>query len=312
MELLDSRRLRHFLAVYDMRSIGQAAEKLCVTQPALSKSIRQLEDDLQAKLFDRTPLGVVPTVFGELLAQHARIIRSEMRRAELELAGMRGVVRGQVAIGVGPSIAAKLMPATARRMRAQRPGIHLTVTEGLVDNLIPALRRGELDLAVGSWPCVVDSDLTAEVMMHDHVSVIASPKHPLVGKERVELGDLLAYPWAMPPENQRWRQLLDETFLAQGLPPPVPAMVSNSAVFIRTVVWQGDYLSYLPLQSLPHDGPNPDLQAVRCPSLTRRIDVSVTYRERAMMSPAAQATLSTFREVIEEIRAANTGEPSRG
>ena len=58
MELLDSRRLKHFLAVYDMRSMGHAAPKLFLTQPALSKSIRQLEDDLKVKLFDRTPLGV--------------------------------------------------------------------------------------------------------------------------------------------------------------------------------------------------------------------------------------------------------------
>jgi DNA-binding transcriptional LysR family regulator len=216
MEILDSRRLRHFLAVYDMRTIGQAADKLCVTQPALSKSIRQLEEDLQAKLFDRTPLGVVPTVFGELLAQHAKIIRSEMRHAELEIAGLRGAVRGQVTIGVGPSIAANLMPIAARRLRLQRPGIRLTVTEGLVDTLIPALRRGELDLAVGSWPRVADADLTAEVLMQDHVCVVAGLTHPLAGKDRVELGDLLEYPWSLPPESQRWRQLLEETFLAQG------------------------------------------------------------------------------------------------
>ena len=300
MEILDSRRLRHFLAVYDMRTIGQAADKLCVTQPALSKSIRQLEEDLQAKLFDRTPLGVVPTVFGELLAQHAKIIRSEMRHAELEIAGLRGAVRGQVTIGVGPSIAANLMPIAARRLRLQRPGIRLTVTEGLVDTLIPALRRGELDLAVGSWPRVADADLTAEVLMQDHVCVVAGLTHPLAGKDRVELGDLLEYPWSLPPESQRWRQLLEETFLAQGLSPPVPAMVSNSAMFIRTVVAQGDYLSYLPLQSLPGDVRTKDLKALPCEALTRKIDVSVTYRERAVLSPAAQVTLSSLREVIAE------------
>lgn len=289
-----------------MRSIGQASEKLFVTQPALSKSIRQLETDLQAKLFDRTPLGVIPTVFGELLAQHARVIRSEMRHAELELAGLRGAVSGQVAIGVGPSIAAKLMPAAARRMRAHRPGIHLTVTEGLVDNLIPALRRGELDLAVGSWPCIADSDLTAEVLMKDQLCVIAGPTHPLCSRDRIELAELLEYPWTLPPESQRWRQLVEETFLAQGLAPPVPAMVSNSAAFIRTVVWQGEYLSYLPLQSLPAGAPNQDLKALRCDALTRSIDVTVTYRERAVMSPAAQAILNSFREVIAEVGAAST------
>lgn len=301
MEMLDSRRLRHFLAVYDLRSIGQAAEKLYVTQPALSKSIRLLEQDLSVKLFDRTPLGVVPTVFGELLAQHAKVIRSEMRHAELEIASLRGAVKGHVTIGVGPSIAANLMPAGAQRMRREKPGVRLTVIEGLVDNLIPALRRGEIDMAIGSWPRVADSDLTAETLLQDSVCVIASPRHPLVGKSRVELGDLLEYPWALPPESQRWRQILEETFLAQGLSPPSPAVVSNSAMFIRTVLASSEYLSYLPLQSLPAGGRTMQLAALPCEALARQIDVTVTYRERAVLSPSAQAMLACLREVIRDL-----------
>jgi len=300
MELLDSRRLRHFLAVYDLRSIGQAAEKLYVTQPALSKSIRLLEQDLKVKLFDRTPLGVVPTVFGELLAQHAKVIRSEMRHAELEICNLRGAVKGHVSVGVGPSIAANLLPAATQRLRKARPGIHLTVIEGLVDQLIPALRRGEIDLAIGGWPRVADSDLTAEVLTHDHVCVMCGPRHPLVGHERVELGDLLEFPWALPPETQRWRQLLGETFLASGLPAPSPALVSNSAAYLRTVLFDSHFLSYLPLQGLPTAARASTLVALPCPGLTRRIEVTVTYRERAVLSPAAQAILSAMREVIVE------------
>lgn len=304
MEMLDSRRLRHFLAVYDLRSIGQAAEKLYVTQPALSKSIRLLEQDLQVKLFDRTPLGVVPTVFGDLLAQHAKVIRSEMRNAEHEISNLRGAVKGHVTLGVGPSIAANLLPAATQRLRAERPGIRLTVLEGLVDTLVPALRRGEIDLAVGGWPRVADSDLTAEHLVHDYVCVVCGPEHPLVGREQVELGDMLEFPWALPPETQRWRQLLEETFLAQGLSPPAPAVVSNSAVYIRTVLLESNFLSYLPLQSLPAHARTRYVVALACDALTRRIEVTVTYRERAVLSPAAHAILAAMREVIGDMPAA--------
>lgn len=300
MELLDSRRLRHFLAVYDLRSIGQAAEKLYVTQPALSKSIRLLEQDLKVKLFDRTALGVVPTVFGEMLAQHAKVIRSEMRHAELEIANLRGAVKGHVAVGAGPSIAANLLPAAALRLRADRPGIRLTVQEGLVDSLIPALRRGEIDLAIGGWPRVADGDLTAEVLLHDEVCVVCGPAHPLAARSEVELGDLLEFPWALPPETQRWRQLLEESFLARGLSPPPPALVSNSAVFLRTVLQDGNFLSYLSMQSVPKaQARSPAIVALPCESLRRRIEVTVTYRERAVLSPASHAILSAVREVIE-------------
>ena len=297
MELLDSRRLRHFLAVYDLRSIGQAAEKLFLTQPELSKSIRQLEEDLKVKLFDRTPLGVVPTVFGDALAQHAKVIRSEIRHAETEIANLRGATKGHVTVGVGPSVAANFMPLATQRLRKERPGIHLTVLEGLVDTLIPALRRGEIDLAVGAWPRIVDGDLTAEVVLREQLNVVCGPKHPLTKLKRVELNELLESPWVLPPQSQRWRQLFEETFLAQGLSPPTPIVTSNSANYIRTLLLDNQFLSYLPNQLLQRPA---TLVSLSLSQLTRDIDVSVTYRERAVLSPSAHALIGALRTLGEE------------
>ncbi|MCC5868013.1 MAG: LysR family transcriptional regulator [Gammaproteobacteria bacterium] len=297
MELLDSRRLRHFLAVYDLRSIGQAAEKLFLTQPALSKSLRQLEEDLQVKLFDRTPLGVVPTVFGEALAQRAKVIRAEMRHAESELANLRGAAKGQVTIGVGPSIAATLMPIATQRFYQERPGIAVTVIEGLVDTLMPALRRGELELAIGAWPPARDADLATERIFRDRVSVVAGSKHPLLRHKSLRLVQLLDHPWVLPPETQRWRHLMEETFLAAGLSPPQPAVTSNSASFIRTLLQENQFLSFLPMQLLSRPREPERLRAVEVEGLSREVDVTVTYRERAILSPAAHALLATLREV---------------
>lgn len=297
MELLDSRRLKHFLAVYDLRSIGQAAEKLFLTQPALSKSIRQLEEDLQVRLFDRTPLGVVPTVYGDALAQHARVIRSEMRHAETEISNLRGAVKGHVTVGCGPSVAAGLMPLATERLRKAKPGIRFTILEGLVDSILPALRRGELDLAVGAWPRPADSDVTAETLVRDRVCVVAGPRHPLLKKKSVEMSDLLEYPWVLPPETQRFRQLLEETFLAKGLSPPVPSVTSNSATFIRTMLLDNQSLSFLPVQSLPLRSRAPTLASVPVAGLSREVEVTLTFRERAVIPPAVHALIAALREV---------------
>ena len=300
MELLDSRRLKHFLAVYDMRSMGHAAPKLFLTQPALSKSIRQLEDDLNVKLFDRTPLGVVPTVYGDALAQHARVIRSEMRHAETEISNLRGAVKGHVAVGVGPSVAASLMPLATALLRKSKPGITLTVIEGLVDTVLPALRHGEIDLAVGAWPRPADSDISAETLIGDRVCVVAGPRHPLTRKQPVEMSDLLEYPWVLPPENQRFRQLLAETFLSKGLSLPVPAVTSNSANFIRTVLLDNQSLSFLPLQSLPLRQRASTLVPLDVPGLSREVDVTIAVRQRAVISPAAHALIAALREVAHD------------
>jgi DNA-binding transcriptional LysR family regulator len=301
MELLDSRRLKHFLAVYDLRSIGQASEKLFLTQPALSKSIRQLEEDLQVRLFDRTPLGVVPTVYGDALAQHARVIRSEMRHAETEISNLRGAVKGHVTVGCGPSVAASLMPLATERLRKAKPGIRFTIIEGLVDTILPALRRGEIDLAVGAWPRPADSDVTAETLLRDRVCVVAGPRHPLARKPAVELSELLEYPWVLPPETQRFRQLLEETFLAKGLPAPVPSVTSNSANFIRTMLLDNQSLSFLPMQSLPSRIRAQTLVALPVAGLSREVEVTITFRQRAVIPPAVHALIGALRDTASGI-----------
>jgi DNA-binding transcriptional LysR family regulator len=284
-----------------MRSMGHAAPKLFLTQPALSKSIRQLEDDLKVKLFDRTPLGVVPTVYGDALAQHARVIRSEMRHAETAISNLRGAVRGHVTVGAGPSVVASLMPLATARLRRTKPGITYTIIEGLVDTVLPALRHGEIDMAVGAWPRPADSDISAETLIGDRLCVVAGPRHPLVRKDNVELSDLLEYPWVLPPETQRFRQLLAETFLGQGLPPPAPAMTSNSANFIRTVLLDNQSLSFLPLQSLPVRQRSSTLVALNAPGLSREVEVTISVRQRAVISPAAHALIAALREIAQDI-----------
>ena len=127
---VDSRRLSYFFTVYQLGSIGHAAETLPLTQPALSKSIRQLEQELGCELFERTPSGVVPTVFGEALAHYARTIAAEIDNAKAKIAELRGGDTGEVRIGVGPSIAVNMMPMVTRQVHAER---HAQAGAGTLD-----------------------------------------------------------------------------------------------------------------------------------------------------------------------------------
>jgi DNA-binding transcriptional LysR family regulator len=295
--MLESRRLKHFLTIYELGSIGQAAEKLLLTQPALSKSVRLLEDSLGVQLFERTTLGVVPTVFGKALALHAKAIEAQVRHAEAQIASLRGTAKGQVTVGIGPSIASAIMPIATLRIQERQLGIELSVTEGLVDDLIPALRRGEIDLAIGGWPKVADPAFTAEVVGWDRIQVFARRGHPLVGRP-VELTELLDHPWALPPSSQRWRQQLDEFFFAQGLSPPKPAVVSNSASYLKSLMLKGDYLSFLPGQVAAASEALLPLE-LQLPRLTA--EVSLTYKERTLLNTACLQVAETLREVAAEV-----------
>jgi len=295
--MLESRRLRHFLTTYELGSIGQAAEKLLLTQPALSKSIRQLEDELGVRLFDRTTMGVVPTVYGNALAMHAKSIEAQVRQAEAAIKSLKGKAKGHVCIGVGPSVATNLMPAATVMLQRLQPDIELTVTEGLVDELIPALRRNEIDVAIGAWPRVADVAFATEVLMRDVIEVVAREGHPLAGR-RVALTDLLAQPWALPPATQRWRQALDELFFAQGLSPPKPVVTSNSAGYLVALMRRSDFLSFLPRQLVGADG---CLTPIEVDGLDRfEPDISITYKERTLADPAKMEVVQVLRAVAGE------------
>ena len=298
--MLDSRRLRHFLAIYELGSIGQAAERLLLTQPALSKSIRQLENQLGVRLFDRTTQGVVPTVFGESLALHAKSIESQIRQAEAAIQGMQGRAKGHVRIGIGPVAAVQIMPAAALMIRRLHPDLELTVTEGLVDELIPALRRHELDVAVGAWPRVNDPIFTTEVLLTDTIRVVARDDHPLVGK-RVTLLDLVDQNWVLPPATQRWRQLFETAFVDQGLSPPQPTVTSNSAVFLKAMMASSDAISFLPSQLVAGTAGLATINVDGLPAFDP--EIGMTFRERSLSDPARMEVVQAFRAVAAEMSA---------
>lgn len=296
---MDSRRLRHFLEVYKHRSLGRAAGALHVTQPALSKSIHLLEEELNVKLFERTPSGVVPTVFGEKLSLHARMIEAELHNAAREIAALSGDAKGEVTVGVTPSVAADLMPRTFFRLHAERPGISLKVMEGLMEHLVPALRRGEIDVVVGGWVRGMHPDLVTEVVLRDSVRVFAGAGHPLVRQPVVALASLLEYPWVLPPHTQFWLDLFEKTFVSHGLAPPIPDAVTSSATFIKAVLLRDVYLSVLPAQLMMNEQKTGSIVPLPVAEVAITMEITASYRKRAVHPSAFNAFLATLKRVCQ-------------
>ncbi len=297
---MDTRRLRHFISVYECGSIGQAAERLLLTQPALSKSIRHLERELDAQLFERTPLGMVPTHYGEALAHHARVIQAEIRKAEYEIGRLRGVAEGELSVGIGPSIATNLMPAATVRLVEANPEVRMTVTEGLVDDLIPALRRGELDMVIGAWPILQEPEFATETILTDRVAVYAGENHPLVTKKDTNFADLSEAAWALPPDTQHWRQRMEDIFIAQGLSAPEPMIVTNSGSFLRYLTATGRFLSFLPEQLIALDLKQGTLHRLPTP-LGFEAKISLSYRANRPLTPAGQALIQAINQVVSDL-----------
>ncbi len=295
---MDSKRLRHFLAVYETGNLTQAAELVHVTQPALTKSIKLLEDRLGVELFQRTPVGVMATAFGEALAVHARAVQNELKSAETQIAMLRGATEGQVVVGVTTSVAENLMPLATARLYKWRPGVRLTVVVGVVDELIPAVRSGAVDLALSAWSDPTDPLLTSEVVFRDQVMVLAAPNHPLALVDRLEPGHLLDHPWALPAQRMSWRTRLDRLFVQHGLTPPVAAVVSNSASYLRALLLHGNFIGVLPHRLVQQDERAGRLVPLQLPGCSFEMEITLTYLHRSKMSPAARALMTILRELI--------------
>lgn len=293
---MDSRSLKRFLAVYELGSIGAAAEALHLSQPALSKSIHQLEEQLGTRLFERTPIGVIPTIYGETLSLHAKVIEAEIRNAVREIQTLTGATKGEMSIGVTPSIAAHIMPRVALKMRKERPGIHIRVVEGLMEDNIPALRLGELDLVIGGWTRGMHADLVTEPLIQDVARIFCSAAHPLVRK-KVSLQALCEQPWVMAPYTQFWLDMFEKTFVSRGLNPPLADITANSALFIREVLLGHEFLTFLPSQLLTRDVEMGLMVSLATERISAPISVMACYRERSVHPSAFNVVLSTLKQV---------------
>lgn len=294
---LDSRQLRYFLAVIEHGALRRAAEALGLTEPALSKSIRQLEQSLGVQLLERSARGMAPTGFGEVLAGHARLIRAEMTHALSEIGAMRGGQAGRIALGSTPSFANLLLPRACARLLRRFPGVQIAVMDGLMDQLMPRLLTGELDFVVATLGQAPPHPLLVQepFAVRDQAGVVARAQHPLARRRRLGLAALGGQRWVLTSHSDYLRAQLDAGFAAAGLPAPVPVVEIGSILFMRSLLLEDDLLAYLPLEVVRREIDEKRLVLLDVPAVTQRRTSGLLFRRRFKPPPVAAA-------LIEEIR----------
>ncbi len=247
MSEIEIRAINYFLAVVESGSLTAAAKRLDLTQPALTKAIRRLEDETGAPLFERGARGVVLTASGETFLRHARTVRSTMAFASNELEALREGRAGVVRIGAGQSWLIENLPEMIRIFRRAFPDVRLHVRGGLDGQLRAALRTTPLDFLLtaiseeGEEP-----DLVCTPLLADDYKVIAGNRHPLRKKPVVYLRDLLDYPWIMPGPTAYMTLRLEAMFRAAGLPPPDSVIETSELIqFKITLMREAPEMNYL-------------------------------------------------------------------
>ncbi len=221
--------IRAFVEVAREGSIRGASRALAVSQPALTKAIKELEEGLSAQLFVRRSQGVALTENGESFYQHASLILEELRAAQDELLQRQGEQAGQINIGLGASVARSLMPSVICRFHQQHPQVKVRIMEGQLLAMINELRQGELDFTINTYyPGPYDHEFSFEKLFEKPFAVFARAGHPAA--QATSLGELMDHHWTMPtPRGSYFKQLQDRLNQA-GLAPKVDILLRNLLV----------------------------------------------------------------------------------
>ncbi len=235
-------RLRHFellVKLADSGTMRGAAERLNLSQPAISKMLVEIEDAFGARLFERSRQGVKANPFGLAAMHHARIILGELSRATDEMDAMRTGASAMLRIGTLSVTAA--VPAAIVELHARMPGAAVQIREGRVQELMHRLLEGELDCVFGAiTPETLASEslqaVQSEVLLEDHLCVLASVANRQARRRRLRWIDLRADRWVAPPRETLVRQAFMTAFMNEGLDPPVPVIEAMSSVTVGTVL----------------------------------------------------------------------------
>jgi DNA-binding transcriptional LysR family regulator len=194
LRLLVSRHLENFLALYEARNMHVAAERKGISQPALTKSLKVLEEDLNAELFLRTSRGLEPTGAGDTLYRHARAIDQEARFATLDIGSIHENLGGRIRIGVGHVLAVSTFPAALTEFHRQFPTVEVSVETGISNQLVEGLVREEFDVVITALPEMpLPERFAAASLFTTDMVVICRRDHPLRSRSAVKREDLTSF-----------------------------------------------------------------------------------------------------------------------
>ncbi|PLP99248.1 LysR family transcriptional regulator [Cupriavidus pauculus] len=297
--------LNYFVAVAQAGQIARAAEQMGQSQPALTKAIQRLEQQLGIQLFVRSSRGMDLTTSGTVFLERILNVRSSLHDAIREANDLHLGKLGVVRVGVPSSLVGSVFSDAFADLIQQRPAARVQVTIGLNDPLVTGLRRGELDLCIATLPHKSDAELKQTQLFDDDLVVVARDQHPLHDKRSLRLAHLGDFPWLLPNADVIARKLVDACFTEAGLPPPTVALETNSsAEGLMAAIRKTDLLTVIGHGTLVQS--TRGLRALDIPDLRWSRSVGILRRQDGYHSPLANRLVEILIKRAATLRTANS------
>jgi LysR family transcriptional regulator of abg operon len=308
-------QLRHVtavVAVADTGSMRVGAARVGISQPALTKTIREIEAIAGVALFQKTVRGSILTDAGKVFLSRARSIVEEIRRTQEEMDHLAGVRQGSVTVGLSVG-AALLSGAAIETFMRNHPDVQICIIEGLFDELVNGVRQGKLDFSVGGLSSIKSDDhIRVDTLFENRVVPAVRRGHPLArAKSFSELADC---EWAVTNDDPSYIANFSNHFAKLGLPAPRIRLRSESFFALLELIPRTDLVLAISHTLLRHPVATRYLQPVAvkesCPtarfSLARKADVPLTPHAAALARLITKATAEVRRQ---ELRVVATGVP---
>ncbi len=287
---MELRQLKHFIQVVETGSISAAARELNLAQPAISTSIKKLEQELKIALFHRRERGVSLTKAGEQFTQHARRVLLQANDAKLAMQALEGLDQGEVEICVPSMLGSYYFPPLLMAFKHQYPGLSLNVIDTGTRNIRDLLVAGSAELGV-----VADKDLTPELdsgkLIQEEMVVCMASDHPLAEKESISYEDFLSHELVLFRKGYYHHTLIERISREVSIKPKV-AFTSNLLPLIKSVIRQGYAISPMWKVAIQED----DSIITRPFEQSFSVDLSLAWRHDSYLSRANQV----FRDFVLE------------
>ncbi len=290
--------LHVLMAVVHAGSMNKAAALLNTTQPAISKSIAELERMMGVRLLDRHRQGIEPTDYGRALLSGGATVFDELRQTVKNIEFLADPAAGEVRIGSNPLLAASFTSAVVDRLSQRYPRMRFQLVTGYVDALYRQLNERNVDLLIAlKFGPIADERLNFELLFDDSCVVVAGAQSPWARRRSIKLAELVNEPWVLSPLGSGISSIAMKAFVANGLDYPRTTIITDSLPARMNLLATGRYLTIFPASAVRLPTQRPDLKVLPVELPMAPVPYGIVTLKNRTLNPVARLFIDTAREV---------------
>lgn len=285
-------KVQHLMVLANVgryRNAHRTAQEMGLSQPAISKIIREVEEIFAVQLFERGRSGMHPNGIGEALVARAVALLNDLAHTRAEIEAITAGEIGHLRLGAIAFLSPTLIPRTLKQFASEKVSLTLDIHEGTTQALVNQLLQRELDCVIGRYVSEHEHALDQKILYYQRFAAVVNGSHPTLGRsDRVALSETAGFGWIVPPSRTAARQALSALFMQSGLTPPRVQVESSSLEIIKAFLLDSDLIGILPTEIARHFVAEAGLRVLPFPIEYQPAPVTLIRRRGEQSAPSIE------------------------